>query len=91
MRNDLATDLSHERYVVEVDGIAKAGIPSFREGTESQLTAKARASELLRQTARRWRRDGALIFVASAKALQVDRHFFGQWQIARVEALNLFN
>jgi hypothetical protein len=29
MRNDLATDLSHERYVVEVDGIAKAEYPIF--------------------------------------------------------------
>ena len=27
MRNDLATDLSHERYVVEVDGI---GISEYR-------------------------------------------------------------
>jgi hypothetical protein len=27
MRNDLATDLSHERYVVEVDGIPKAEYP----------------------------------------------------------------
>jgi len=29
MRNDLATDHSNERYVVEVDGIAKAEYPIF--------------------------------------------------------------
>ena len=29
MRNDIATDLSHERYVVEVDGIAK-GLAALR-------------------------------------------------------------
>ena len=86
MRNDLA----HERYS-RGGRNSESRISNFRERTESQLAAKARASELPRQTARRWRRDGALIFVASAKALQVDRHFFGQWQIARVEALNLFN
>jgi hypothetical protein len=65
---------------------SESRISNFCVRTESQLTAKARASELPRQTARRWRRDGSLIFVASAKALQIDRHFFRQWQIARVEA-----
>ena len=29
MRNDLATDLSRERYIVEVDGIARAEYPIF--------------------------------------------------------------
>ena len=48
MRNDLA----HERYIVEVDGIGESRISNFRERTESQLAAKARASELPRQTAR---------------------------------------
>ena len=43
MRNDLATDLSRERHVVEVDGIA-----NFRESAESKFEAQARASELSR-------------------------------------------
>jgi hypothetical protein len=37
MRNDLATDLSRERYVVEVDGIAKA---EYRDGRLFALRPK---------------------------------------------------
>jgi hypothetical protein len=38
MRNDLTTDLSHERYVVEVDGIAKAEYPIFVKASNSLIT-----------------------------------------------------
>jgi hypothetical protein len=61
MRNDLA----HERYIVEVDGIAKAECPIFVCALKSQLTAKARASELPHQIARRWRRDCALTYMVA--------------------------
>jgi hypothetical protein len=37
MRNDLATDLSRERYVVEVDGIAKAEYPIFVKALKAGL------------------------------------------------------
>ena len=37
MRNDIATDLSHERYVVEVDGIAKAEYPVFVKALKASL------------------------------------------------------
>jgi hypothetical protein len=37
MRNDLATDLSRERYVVEVDGMAKAEYPIFVEALKASL------------------------------------------------------
>ena len=37
MRNDLATDHSNERYVVEVDGIAKAEYPIFVKALEASL------------------------------------------------------
>jgi hypothetical protein len=37
MRNDLATDLSRERYVVEVDGIAKAEYPIFVKALKASL------------------------------------------------------
>ena len=37
MRNDLATDLSHERYLVEVDGIAKAEYPVFVKALKASL------------------------------------------------------
>ena len=37
MRNILATDLSHERYVVEVDGIAKAEYPIFVKALKASL------------------------------------------------------
>jgi hypothetical protein len=40
MRNDLATDLSHERYVVEVDGIAKAEYPIFVCALKASLRLK---------------------------------------------------
>jgi hypothetical protein len=39
MRNDIATDLSHERYVVEVRWNSEGGIPGFRESAEGELTA----------------------------------------------------
>jgi hypothetical protein len=37
MRNDLATDHSNERYVVEVDGIAKAEYPIFVKALKAGL------------------------------------------------------
>ena len=37
MRNDLATDPSRERYVVEVDGIAKAEYPIFVKALKASL------------------------------------------------------
>ena len=37
MRNDLATDLSRERYVVEVDGIPKAEYPIFVKALKASL------------------------------------------------------
>jgi hypothetical protein len=37
MRNDLATYLSQERYVVEVDGIAKAEYPIFVNALKASL------------------------------------------------------
>lgn len=37
MRNDLATDYSNERYVVEVDGIAKAEYPIFVKALKACL------------------------------------------------------
>jgi len=37
MRNDLATDLSRERYVVEVDGIAKTEYPIFVKALKAGL------------------------------------------------------
>jgi hypothetical protein len=37
MRNDLANDLSHERYLVEVDGIAKAEYPVFVKALKASL------------------------------------------------------
>jgi hypothetical protein len=40
MRNDLATDNSCERYVVEVDGIAKAEYPIFVKALEASLRLK---------------------------------------------------
>ena len=40
MRNDLATDPSRERYVVEVDGIAKAEYPIFVKALKASLQLK---------------------------------------------------
>jgi hypothetical protein len=40
MRNDLAIDLPHERYVVEVDGIAKAEYPIFVRALKASLQLK---------------------------------------------------
>jgi hypothetical protein len=40
MRNDLATNLSRERYVVEVDGIAKAEYPIFVKALKASLQLK---------------------------------------------------
>ena len=40
MRNDLAIDLSRERYVVEVDGIAKAEYPIFVNALKASLKLK---------------------------------------------------
>jgi hypothetical protein len=37
MRNDLATELSRERYVVEVDGITKAEYPIFVKALKASL------------------------------------------------------
>jgi hypothetical protein len=37
MRNDLAIDHSDERYVVEVDGIAKAEYPIFVKALKASL------------------------------------------------------
>jgi len=40
MRNDLATDLSHERYVVEIDGIAKSEYCVFVKALTAGLQLK---------------------------------------------------
>ena len=40
MRNDLATDLSHERYVVEIDGIAKSEYCVFVKALTACLQLK---------------------------------------------------
>jgi hypothetical protein len=40
MRNDLATNLSCERYVVEVDGIPKAEYPIFVKALKASLQLK---------------------------------------------------
>jgi hypothetical protein len=40
MRNDLATNLFCERYVVEVDGIAKAEYPIFVKALKASLQLK---------------------------------------------------
>jgi hypothetical protein len=40
MRNDLATDPSRERYVVEVDGIATAEYPIFVKALKASLQLK---------------------------------------------------
>jgi hypothetical protein len=40
MRNDLATDHSNERYVVEVDGIVKAEYPIFVKALKASLQLK---------------------------------------------------
>jgi hypothetical protein len=40
MRNDFATDLSRERYVVEVDGIAKAEYSIFVKALTASLQLK---------------------------------------------------
>ena len=40
MRNDLATDPSRERYVVEVDGIAKAEYPIFVKALKASVQLK---------------------------------------------------
>ena len=40
MRNDLAFDPSHERYVVEVDGMAKAEYPIFVKALRASLQLK---------------------------------------------------
>ena len=42
MLNDLATDLSHERYVVDVDGIAKAEYPIFVNALKVSLQLRQR-------------------------------------------------
>jgi hypothetical protein len=91
MGNDFATDLSRERYVVEVDGIAKAEYPNFVKALTASLTVQARASQLSCQTPRCGRRDRALAYVTLAEALQVNRHLPRQWQIASIEALDLID
>ena len=40
MRNDLATDFSCERYVVEIDGIAKAEYQVFVKALKASLQFK---------------------------------------------------
>jgi len=40
MRSDFATDLSHERYVLEVDGIAKAEYRIFVKALKAGLQLK---------------------------------------------------
>ena len=40
MRNDLATDLSHERYVVEVDGLVTAKYRIFVRALKASLQLK---------------------------------------------------
>ena len=81
MRNDL------ERYVVEVDGIAKAEYPIFVKALKASLQLRARASEVPHQTARRWRRDLAPTYIAVAKGLQVGRHLLRQLPIPRERRL----
>jgi hypothetical protein len=43
MRNDLATDHSNERYVVEVDGIAKAEYPIFVKALKAGLQLRGKS------------------------------------------------
>ena len=45
MRNDLATDLSRERYIVEVDGIAKAEYQVFVKALKASLQFKQELSK----------------------------------------------
>jgi hypothetical protein len=45
MKNDLANDPSHERYVVEIDGITKSEYSVFAKSTDGELAAQARVSE----------------------------------------------
>ena len=40
MKNDLANDLSHERYVVEIDGIAKSEYRIFVKALKAGLRLK---------------------------------------------------
>jgi hypothetical protein len=40
MRNDLVIDFSRKRYVVEVDGIAKAEYPIFVKALKASLQLK---------------------------------------------------
>jgi hypothetical protein len=40
MKKDLVTDPSHERYVVEVDGLAKSDYPIFVEALKASLQLK---------------------------------------------------
>jgi hypothetical protein len=44
MRSDFATDLSHERYVVGVDGIAKAEYRIFVKALKAGLQLKQELS-----------------------------------------------
>jgi hypothetical protein len=60
MRNDFATDHRRERYVVEVDGRAKAEYLTFYEGADCRIEAQARVSQEPDQIARRGHRDRAL-------------------------------
>ncbi len=40
MKNDLATDLSHERYIVEIDGLAKSEYRIFVNALKAGLQLK---------------------------------------------------
>ena len=52
MKNELANDLSHERYVVEIDGIAKSEYPVFVKALTATLQLKQQFPHSSRQVAR---------------------------------------
>ena len=64
MKNDLA-DLSTERYVVEIDGIANSEYRVFVRALTAGLQLKQEFPEQQRQIARRIRRSGIALDVQS--------------------------
>jgi hypothetical protein len=84
MRNDLAFDSFRERYVVEVDGIAKAEYPIFVCALKASLQLKQELPNSrvkLRDWTATGRRIRALTYIVVAKGLQVDRYLLRRWPI----------
>jgi hypothetical protein len=84
MRNDLAFDSFRERYVVEVDGIAKAEYPIFVCALKASLQLKQEfpnSRVKLRDWTATGRRIRALTYIVVAKGLQVDRYLLRRWPI----------